>query len=141
MKPSYDVALLHQALPAMVRANPKLLASGTYYVARHQSGPVIGCGGWSVERPGTFHIDPGVGHIRHFAVSPSWIGQGIGRRIYQACEKQARSNGVITFDVFASLNALCFYKLVGFNKIEEINVAMGPGINLPSVWMRRSICP
>jgi hypothetical protein len=44
MASAYDDAVLQQALPAMTRVNPKLLGSGTYYVARYHDGLVIGCG-------------------------------------------------------------------------------------------------
>jgi GNAT superfamily N-acetyltransferase len=139
MAPAYDAAVLQQALPAITRANPKLLGSGTYHVARYHDGLVIGCGGWTAERPGTTQIQPGIGHIRHFAVHPRWIGRGIGRRIYQACETQARANRITIFEVFASLNALPFYESMGFSKLEEISTAIGSRISFPTVWMRRSI--
>src|SRR5271165_10835 len=130
MKLAYNDDILRRALPAIARANSKLLDSGTYYVARHSSGLVVGCGGWTAEKPGTTEINPGVGHIRHFAVDPRWIRQGIGRQIYQACETQARSNNIVIFDVFSSLNARSFYASLGFDEIEEINVAVGSGITL-----------
>jgi GNAT superfamily N-acetyltransferase len=139
MRPSYDTELLERALPAMTKANAKLLASGRYYVARLADGAVVGCGGWSLERPGTTETEPGTAHVRHFAVRPGWTGCGVGRRIYMACEEQSRSQAVVRFDVFASLNSEQFYMALGFRRLEEIGVAMGPGVVFPSVWMRRSI--
>lgn len=62
----YDPGALAAALPSMSRANPKLLASGTYYVAEID-GTAAGCGGWTMEKPGSDEIVAGVGHIRHFA--------------------------------------------------------------------------
>ena len=49
---AYDPASIDAALPAMSHANPKLLASGTYYVAEID-GRAAGCGGWSFEAPGS----------------------------------------------------------------------------------------
>jgi hypothetical protein len=59
MRSVYDAAILQRALPAMIRANPKLLGSGTYFVARYHDGLVIG---WTPERPGTTEIAPGIGN-------------------------------------------------------------------------------
>lgn len=47
--PDYEPCILAAALPLMTRANPRLLESGTYYVAVTASGTIIGCGGWTVE--------------------------------------------------------------------------------------------
>ncbi len=93
---------------------PKLPGSGTYNVARLIDGLVVGCGGWSFEKPGTSQIEPNLGHIRHFAVHPRWVGRGMGRQIYRECEMQALSSGITAFEVFASLNALPFYTKLGF---------------------------
>ena len=50
----------------MTRANPGLLASGTYYVAESRDSLIVGCGGWTRESPVDGGIEPGLGHIRHF---------------------------------------------------------------------------
>jgi hypothetical protein len=44
----YDPATLAAVLPVMSRASPKLLASGTYYVAEI-GGAAAGCGGWTMQ--------------------------------------------------------------------------------------------
>ena len=139
MKHAYPDTILRRALPPMVRANPKLLASGTYYVAVADDGLVVGCGGWTPEKPGTMETEPGVGHLRHFAVRSGWNGRGIGRRIYDRCETEARAVGVTVLEVYASLNAPAFYASLGFSKVGDIVVAVGRDIPFPSVWMRRSI--
>lgn len=41
---SYDRATIAAAMPAISRANPKLLASGTYFIAEI-GGEAAGCGG------------------------------------------------------------------------------------------------
>jgi hypothetical protein len=41
----YSRETLCSALPHMIKANPKLLASGTYYVAEAEQGNLVGCGG------------------------------------------------------------------------------------------------
>ena len=59
MAAAYDSETLARVLPLFTRANPKLLASGTYYLAEI-AGEAIGCGGWSRELPGKSSTEPGV---------------------------------------------------------------------------------
>ncbi len=137
---AYDEAILVMALPMMTRANPALLSSGTYYVAAAQEcGLLVGCGGWTRERPGTGEIEPGLAHIRHFATHPEWLGRGIGRAIYTQSEMDARANGTRRFECYASLNAEGFYEALGFRTLQYIDVAMGPQLKFPSVLMQRPV--
>jgi len=136
MKPAYAPDVLAAALPSMARANLDLLASCTYFVAETRNGELVGCGGWTQQVPGTDFIEGNTAHIRHFATHPDWIGQGIGRALYETCEAQAIAGGILRFDCFASLNAEGFYAALGFERIERIEVAM-PGVNFPGILMRR----
>ena len=43
----YDSDMLASALPYLTKANPTLLACGTYYVVESESGNLVGCGGWA----------------------------------------------------------------------------------------------
>ena len=141
MEPVYDKALLAPALELMSRANPALLASGQYYVAQTPDGPVVGCGGWTMQRPGDGAVEPGLGHIRHFATHPDWTNRGIGRAIYRRCETDARSMGITRFECYSSLNAEGFYAALGFESVRRIELALGPDVGLPAVLMRRGIQP
>lgn len=134
----YDETLLARALPMMTRANPGLLASGTYYLAEIDGEPV-GCGGWTYEEPGTSNVVLGLAHVRHFAVAVGWTGRGIGRALYARCEAEAREFGAQRFECFASLNGEAFYAALGFVAIGPLNVRMGPQVALPSIRMTRTI--
>src|SRR5690606_26280843 len=94
MASSYDEQSLTPALDLMTKANPVLLGSGTFYLAELPTGFLVGCGGWTLERPGAGTVEPQLGHLRHFAVHPEWTGRGIGRAIYATCERAARVAGV-----------------------------------------------
>ena len=139
MARSYDAALLAATLGAMTQANPVLLTSGTYYVAASEDGSVVGCGGWTRERPHVGGVAAGLGHIRHFAVHPDWIGRGVGRALYDRCEQVARAAGIQHFECNASLNAEGFYRTLGFDLVGPIDVSMGPGLNFPNLLMTRAI--
>lgn len=139
MHASYDQDLLAAALPAFTRANPELLQAGTYHLAESESGLVVGCGGWTRERPGTGDVEDELGHLRHFATHPKWIGFGVGRSVYEVCERQARSEGVTCLECYSSLNAEGFYAGLGFETIRRIDLKLSPHLTFPGVLMRRFI--
>jgi GNAT superfamily N-acetyltransferase len=139
MRESYSAQVLKAALPQMTRANPVLLKSGTFYVAQTKGGQFAGCGGWTFERPGSGETVRRLAHIRHFATHPNWLRQGIGRSIYRWCEDFAYSAGVREFECLASLNAVGFYESLGFKTTANIQLAMGPGISIPTALMTRNL--
>lgn len=138
MAASYEADALAKALPAMTNANPALLTSGTYYVVVDE-GRVIGCGGWTAEKPGSQEVEPGLAHLRHFATDPDRARQGIGRRIYRQCVTDASRRGLTRFQAFASLNAEPFYQHLGLRRVEVIDIPLGPSIELASVLMEGPI--
>lgn len=138
MAPAYPPELLARALPLMTRPNPRLLGSGRYYLCE-AGGEPAGCGGWSTERPGPDEAQPGLAHIRHFAVRADRIGCGVGRALYDRCERDARAAGMRSFECWSSFNGEAFYAALGFDRVGVIDVDMGQGVSLPSVLMRRPI--
>lgn len=139
MARAYAPEVLGRALPLITRPHPRLLRSGRYYLAVEQ-GAVLGCGGWSFERPGQVEAEAGLAHIRHFAVRPEATGRGVGRALYEHCESEARAAGAVRFEAYSSLNGEPFYLAMGFVQIAPIEVPMGaPGVTLPSILMRREI--
>ena len=139
MAAAYDKQLLAAALPLITKANPTLIAAGTYLIAQTDDKTMVGCGGWSLDRPGTGEVVPGLAHIRHFATAPSWTGRGIGRALYTCCEEAARTSGATQLECYASLNAQPFYAALGFEAIGRSMVRLAPGLMLPHIVMRRSI--
>lgn len=139
MASDYEPAVLEAALKLITRANPGLLASGTYYVAQTRDGTVVGCGGWTRNRPTESDTDvDDCAHLRHFATHPDWAGRGVGRAIFRACEQTVRSAGVARLEVYSSLNAEPFYAAMGFARVELVAVPVGP-VRFPSVLMQRSV--
>ena len=139
MRSAYDEEALAPALELMTKANPSLLNSGTYYLAELATGFLVGCGGWSPEQPGTKRVEPGLGHVRHFAVHPDWTRRGIGRALLESCEGTARAAGVRTFECYSSLNAEEFYRALGFVRIREMDMELKPPVVLRGVLMRRNL--
>ena len=134
MASSYDAELLAGALPVMTRANPELLASGKYYVVE-DAGRLVGCGGWSLDQPGSGKIEAGLSHLRHFATDPDMTRRGIGRSIILRCAVDAAKYGTKRFQAFAGLNAEPFYRSLGLERLAVFELAMGPTAKLPAVLM------
>lgn len=139
MRAHYEPAILAAALPLMTRPSPALLSSGSYYLAEVANGALVGCGGWTRERPGSGEVVAGLGHIRHFATHPDRTMRGIGRMLYAECEAAARLAGIRRFACYASLNGERFYAALGFRSVRRIDVPMAPSLDFPSILMERSI--
>jgi N-acetylglutamate synthase-like GNAT family acetyltransferase len=135
----YEPDLLKLALPRMTKANPRLLASGNFFVAEAGAGRLVGCGGWSLERPGTGQIREGEAHIRHFATHPDWLRRGIGGAIIEQCVAKARGTGVERLECHSSLVAIRFYEAMGFTVVGQMTIDLGPDVALPGYLMRRGI--
>lgn len=133
----YEAADLDRALPLMGRANPVLLRSGRYYVAEVAAGQIIGCGGWSLERPGTTEVVDGLAHVRHFGTDPLWTRRGVAHAILSKCICDAEAHGVCTMEAYSTSVAVNFYRTLGFLVIDAVKVTLAPGVSLPSVLMRR----
>jgi predicted N-acetyltransferase YhbS len=135
---AYDAALLARTMKMLTRPHPKLLAGGTYFLAEEEGEPV-GCGGWSLWAPGSEKVEDGLAHLRHFAVVPAAVRRGVGRALYDRCERDARAAGARRFETQATLNGEPFYAALGFERVGPIDVPMGPGLDFPSILMRRAI--
>jgi GNAT superfamily N-acetyltransferase len=136
---AYPPELLARTLPLITRANPELLASGTYYLVLSADGAPADCGGWSAHPPGASEPDPRRAHIRHFATHPAWLRRGVGRRLYDRCEADARTAGFTALEAWASLNGEPFYAALGFRPLGRIETPMPGGILFPAVRMKRAI--
>jgi GNAT superfamily N-acetyltransferase len=134
----YDPVLLADVLPIITMANPALLDSGTYYVAEAGHAGIIGCGGWSFERPGTRDIVEGLAHIRHFGTDPRWARRGVARAILSRCIEAAEAQGARGMECYSTLAAVGFYRSMGFVVAGLIDVPLKPGLELPSMLMKRS---
>jgi GNAT superfamily N-acetyltransferase len=134
----YPNDVLDAALPLMSRANPHLLASGTYYVAE-LAGEAVGSGGWTAAPPGGGTALPGVAHIRHFATHPDHLRKGVARALIERCLTEAGINGVRLLKCMSSLPAEDFYARMGFRRVEATEFVLRSDIRLAAVTMERVI--
>jgi GNAT superfamily N-acetyltransferase len=145
LAPAYAAELLTAAWPAMTRANPKLLERETWFVAIAEDELVVGCGGWTPERPGTGEREPGLGHVRHFGTHVDHLRQGIARMIASRMLASARAAGITQLDCDSTIVAEPFYAALGFRTIGPTTVTMpcldrpGEFVEFPSLLMRLAI--
>lgn len=139
MASHYENAVLDAVLPFITQSNPHLLASGTYYAVHKTNGQIVGCGGWTMEEPGSGKVEQGLAHIRHFATHPDWTRRGIGRDIFSQCRKDAQSKGVKRFTCYSSLNAEGFYAVMGFAPKTRVILDIKDGTTFPAILMEAKI--
>lgn len=133
--PAYERETIARALPLMVRAQPALLGSGTWHLAERPDGRLIGCGGWTAERPQSGELEPGLAHLRHFGTHPEHLRLGVGRALVERCFAEAAARGRTRWECGSSLPAVAFYSRMGFEVVERRGVSMGPELELPAVIM------
>lgn len=133
LKADYPASVLVTALPVISRAQPDLLACGTYYVVE-DAGVILGAGGWTRDRK-----DRSLGHIRHVVTDDRALRRGVGRLLMTHCFDVARNAGVTRMECWATRTAVPFYAAVGFQEVGLIDVPLGAGISFPSVRMMRDL--
>lgn len=131
----YAPALIEAVRPLVTRANPRLLASGTFFVVTRDGGQAVACGGWSHEAPGTGERTPGVGHIRHFATDADWLRRGMAGAVLRRCIEEAGAAGLAALMADSALGAERFYAAFGFEPLGPSAPLIG-GHVLPGTVMR-----
>lgn len=109
-----------------------LLAQGTFFVAERDA-RLLGVGGWSPDS-----LDHRVAWLRYLFVHPDAIGQGVGRRLVEAAEASARAAGRGQLRVWSSLNAVGFYRALGYRSIRRAAMPLAAEIDIDYVLMARN---
>jgi len=139
LKGAYPPSLLVTAIPLISKAQPHLVASGTYFVVA-DGDEIVGAGGWTRAVPGTRGgASQGIGHIRHVVTDHRRVRQGIGRRLMAHTFETARAGGITTLECYSTLMAVPFYASVGFDMLGDMSIPLRPGIDFPAVHMRRAL--
>ncbi len=139
LKGAYPPSLLVTAIPLISRAQPALLASGTYFVVLDGT-EIVGAGGWTRAVPGGGgRGHSGVGNIRHVVTDHRRVREGIGRVLMTHIFDTAREAGVRQMECFSTLMAEPFYAACGFETLGPISLTLRPGIDFPAIHMRRML--
>lgn len=145
----YPEATLEASLGTVIGLDHQLLVDGTYYVAVAREG-IVGAGGWSRRRrpfgPGAAGapgdpLDPArePANIRAFFVHPGWTRRGIGRRLLERCESEARGAGFLRVRLFATLSGVALYAAAGYREVGREVVTLPDGAPFAGVSMEKEL--
>ncbi len=157
----YTPSQLESALRTVYGVDSQLIADGTYFAVETQATKrqktdrgqtiIVGCGGWSkrktlyggdvwMAREDTL-LNPVIdaAKIRAFFVHPSWARRGIGGLILDACESAAIAAGFRRLEMGATLTGVPFYLARGYEPLEDLQVPLEEGENLPIVRMAKDV--
>lgn len=138
LKADYPASVLVTALPLLSRAQPALLASGSYWVTM-DAGQSVACGGWTAKAPPGRRTPRGWGSIRHVATDPMRTREGLARGLMTAALDQARDAGIAHMQCLSTRTAVPFYASLGFEVVGVVDVTLRSGIVFPSVEMQATI--
>ena len=138
LKPDYPPSVLVTALPLIARANPRLMASGSYFLVSDETG-LVGAGGWTWAAPHGGVCPRDMGNVRHVVTDHRQTRRGIGSALLECVVNDARGAGVHTLDCLSTLTAVPFYTACGFSSIGPIEVTLRPGIGFPAVRMQQRL--
>ncbi|ATG49490.1 GNAT family N-acetyltransferase [Celeribacter ethanolicus] len=139
LKQHYAAAILDAALPALLHTAPRLLNSGTFFVAETGGGEIIAAGGWTQATPFGGVGPREIGHMRRVAVHPDHVRQGIGSVLVEHILDNARLTGVERMCCLSTLTAREFYEAHGFSASGDVDLALKPGVYLPAIQMARDL--
>jgi putative acetyltransferase len=84
-------------------------------------------------------LDPAAADIRALYVAPAFAGHGIGARILDALESEARCLAIPRLSVSATLNSIGFYTARGYSSLGAAENVLPQGISLPCVIMEKAL--
>ena len=124
--PEQLTAWLNRPLPEKML---KLLNEGFVLVAEEQD-QIVGYGA----------IDPANNEVEAIFVIPSCVGQGIGRVLLGALESLARGLNLAELQLFASLNAVSFYRGAGYVSSKQGEFSLNGSLVLEYEKMGKRLC-
>lgn len=109
----------------------EFIEQGNYLVAELE-GRVVGFGRLQIESA-TEAL------VRGVFVDADCVGRGIGSALVTELLKLARTLGIETVELVATLNARSFYERLGFEFLKQIRHATSNGAMIPGLHMRRRL--
>jgi GNAT superfamily N-acetyltransferase len=134
LKPDYPPSVLVTAVPLISKAQPALIASGSFFVVC-DGADIVGAGGWTMQAPGGKPGARGIGHIRHVVTDHRRTREGIARKLLEYIAMHAHASGMTQLHCQSTRTAVGFYEAMGFVQQTEIDIPLRPGISFPAVFM------
>lgn len=147
--PAYDDRQVASAIRYIASVDRQLIEDETYFVVECE-GQLIGCGGWSrreklfsgpSDQTSSKRLDPSrdPARVRAMFVDPDWARRGIGRRILDACESEARREGYRRVALMATLSGEALYLACGYEPIESTSFVLPDGVALGGTKMEKAL--
>lgn len=86
-------------------------------------------------------LKPENGEVEAVYVSPEAGGRGVGLALLRQMDEQARAHRLSVLHLYASLNAVPFYKRAGYVAQEQSKYRLSTGVEIACVPMTRTIEP
>jgi GNAT superfamily N-acetyltransferase len=144
----YSAAQIESLLRFVFGPDTQLIEDGTYFVIE-RDGRLVGAGGWSRRRTlfGGDQLKDGkdplldprseAARIRAFFVHPAAARQGLGRRLFDECQRAATAAGFRSLTLVATLPGEPLYRALGFTVAERFQLRLADGVEVPVVRMNR----
>jgi len=110
----------------------------TEVVVAERDGTVVGFGWLKPEADDYFDADV-EGEITAVYVHPAAAREGVGTTIYARLEKIARRETLDSLGLWASLNAVPFYELQGFEPVTEQSLEFESGVAVDVLEMKKEL--
>lgn len=148
----YDERQIEFSIKTVFGIDTELIEDETYFIAETKSGKIVGCGGWSKRK--TLYgasvysqtrdsdllnpkVDPA--KIRAFFIHPDFARKGIGSKILELCESEAKACGFTSAEMMATLPGVKLYAVRGYSGDEKVKVSVGEDNYIFCVKMRKNL--
>lgn len=86
-------------------------------------------------------LERGGGEVDAVFVDPDCAGLGVGKLLLRALEEMAGADGTGRLHLYASLNAVAFYRAAGFVALRAARYPHPSGVELDCVYMEKTLAP
>jgi len=147
----YDARQTEASIRFVGSVDRTLIEDRTYFVA-DLDGELVACGGWS--RRDKLYTGSGAAagdarlldpasepaRVRAMFTRADWTRRGLGRRILEACEAAAKSEGFSMLSLMATMPGMPLYSSYGFEVVEDnLQIPMPDGTSIEGASMQKAI--
>lgn len=140
MREDYSLRQIESSLRYLIGPDRQMILDGTYYVAK-VGRQIVGGGGWSFRTAsdGKALVTPDTAIVRTFYVHPNWARRGLGRRLLERCEADARAAGFTRLELIATPTGARLYAAHGFTPLDEVEFVLPDGVVVVGVRMEKRL--
>jgi len=140
----YDDDVIDAFITEVGTLDERLVTDGSYYAA-FVNGRLAGCGGWTSRAPNYSRhlaeraprqVEPAV---RSLYVHPDFARRGIARRLMSTIEADIAAAGHERATLSATLNAIAFYRRLGYRGGEPTVLRMRDGLLFVAIKMAKRL--